>query len=280
MKRVFLILAASLALSASAAAQTSDWRTPDPQNLWIIDTNKGRIIVELAPDIAPNHVERIKLLTRAGFYDSRTFFRVIDGFMDQTGDPLNNGTGSSAQPDLQPEFTFRRGMALPFVTAATAPPGGSIATATELGFSGVMPLRSMPSMQMMVTADGQVSSWGLFCPGVVGMARGDAYDSANSQFFLMRGTKHQLEQQYTPLGRVISGMEAVRSIKTGEPVAEPQDRMITVRLAADLPEADRPKIEVLDTRSAAFKARVEAEKGNRGSAFDICDVDVPSRVAQ
>jgi len=280
MKRVLLSLAAVLALAAPAAAQDAEWRTPDPADLWIIDTNKGRIIVELAPGMAPAHAERVKMLSAFEFYDSRTFFRVIDDFMAQTGDPLNDGTGSSAQPDLAPEFVFRRGMDMPFTKGASTPPDNHIAVTTEQGFVGVMPVRSMPSMQMMVTADGKTDSWGMFCPGVAGMARGEPLDSANSQFFLMRGTKRQLDRQYTPFGRVIWGLDVVRAIKTGEPVVEPQDRMTTVRVASALPEAERPRLEVMNTGSAAFKARLEAEKAKRGAAFDVCDVEIPVRLAE
>lgn len=280
MKRVLTILAASLTLAAPAAAQTGDWRTPDPENLWVIDTNKGRIIVELAPQVAPAHVARVKMLSEYEFYDSRTFFRVIDGFMDQTGDPLNDGTGGSAQPDLEPEFVFRRGSQTPFAKVGDAPPDELIGSFTDLGFIGSLPVRAMPAMQMMVTADGKAPAWGVFCPGVVGMARAEAENSANSQFFLMRGTKHKLDRQYTPFGRVIWGMDVVRSIKTGEPVPEPQDQMTRVRVAANLPEDERPKIEVMDTRGAAFKALVDAERTGRGRDFDICDVDVPARLAE
>lgn len=280
MKRVLLTLAAVLAFAAPATAQDADWRTPDPADLWIIDTNKGRIIVELAPGMAPAHAERVRMLSNFEFYDARTFFRVIDDFMAQTGDPLDDGTGGSAQPDLAPEFVFRRGMAMPFTTAATAPPDNRVAVTTELGFVGVMPVRSMPSMQMMVTADGKTEGWGMYCPGVAGMARGEPFDSANSQFFLMRGTKRQLDRQYTPFGRVIWGLDVVRAIKTGEPVAQPQDHMTTVRVASALPEAERPKIEVMDTRSDAFKARLAAAKAERGAAFDVCDVEIPVRLAE
>lgn len=278
MRRAALILAASLALAAPATAQTSDWRTPDPQNVWVIDTNQGRIVVELTPQVAPAHVERIRMLTKYEFYDNRTFFRVIDDFMAQTGDPLNNGTGASAQPDMEPEFIFRRGMGSGFAKVGSAPADDVVRGVTDVGFIGVLPVRSLPEMQMMITADGKAPAWGLFCPGVAGMARGTPENSANSQFFLMRDTKPDLDRQYTPFGRVIAGLDVVRKIKTGEPVPEPQDKMTKVRLLADMPEAERPKVEVMDTRGPAFKALVEAEKARRGPAFDICDVEIPAKV--
>src|SRR5262249_28425281 len=89
------------AAAASAIPPTTpaDWRTLDPENVLVIDTNKGRIFVELSPEIAPEHVARIKLLTRQRFYDGLKFHRVIDGFMAQTGDPLGTGEGQSPYPN-------------------------------------------------------------------------------------------------------------------------------------------------------------------------------------
>jgi cyclophilin family peptidyl-prolyl cis-trans isomerase len=77
----------------------------DPDNMLILDTTKGRVVIALRPDLAPGHVERIKTLARKGFYDGVVFHRVIDGFMAQTGDPTGTGTGGSKLPDLKAEFT-------------------------------------------------------------------------------------------------------------------------------------------------------------------------------
>ena len=123
-----VLFAAALSAAAPAVAQTpkpnlppvagspvapgepaaADWRTPNPDDVLVIDTNKGRIIVEMLPEVAPNHVTRIKELTRSGLYNGRSFFRVIDQFMAQTGDPEDRGTGGSDKPDLTQEFVFRR----------------------------------------------------------------------------------------------------------------------------------------------------------------------------
>ena len=76
----------------------------DPENTLILETSKGRVVIALRPDLAPNHVERIKTLARKGFYDGVPFHRVIEGFMAQTGDPTGTGTGGSDLPDLKAEF--------------------------------------------------------------------------------------------------------------------------------------------------------------------------------
>ena len=76
----------------------------DPENTLIIETTHGRVVIEMRPDLAPKHVERIKQLAREGFYDGIVFHRVIDGFMAQTGCPQGRGTGGSKYPDLPAEF--------------------------------------------------------------------------------------------------------------------------------------------------------------------------------
>jgi cyclophilin family peptidyl-prolyl cis-trans isomerase len=76
----------------------------DPENTIIMETTKGRVVIELRPDLAPGHVERIKTLSRQGFYDNVPFHRVIEGFMAQTGDPTGTGSGGSDLPDLKAEF--------------------------------------------------------------------------------------------------------------------------------------------------------------------------------
>lgn len=76
----------------------------DPENTLVIETTKGRVVIEMRPDLAPKHVERIKKLAREGFYDGIVFHRVIDGFMAQTGCPKGTGTGGSDYPNLPAEF--------------------------------------------------------------------------------------------------------------------------------------------------------------------------------
>ena len=76
----------------------------DAENTIVIETTKGEVVIELRPDLAPGHVDRIKELAREGFYDGIVFHRVIDGFMAQVGCPQGTGTGGSSKPDLKAEF--------------------------------------------------------------------------------------------------------------------------------------------------------------------------------
>jgi peptidylprolyl isomerase len=153
----------------------------DKANAIVIDSSKGRIVIKLRTDVAPQHAERIKQLARDGYYNNVPFHRVIDGFMAQTGDGKNfNGTGGSKYPNLAAEFS------------------------------------NVP-----------------FKRGVVGMARGNAPDSANSQFFIMFAEGSFLNGKYTVVGDVVSGMDVVDKIKRGEPVADP-DKMLKVQVASDI----------------------------------------------
>jgi peptidylprolyl isomerase len=176
----FLAVVAALMTIAPALAQPLPANL-DKENALVIDTTKGRVIIKLRPDLAPNHVERMKQLARDGYYDNVPFHRVIDGFMAQTGDGQNfNGTGGSKYPNLKAEFT-----------------------STE------------------------------FKRGVVGMARAQSPDSANSQFFIMFADGPFLNGKYTVVGEVVSGMQVVDKMKRGEPVSDP-DKMLKVQVAADV----------------------------------------------
>lgn len=256
---------------AAPGPTAADWRTPAPDDVLVIDTNKGRILVEMVPEVAPLYTTRMRELALEHFFDGHRFFRVIEGFMAQTGDPENRGTGSSTKPDVRSEFTFRRGPETPFALAADQ-------SVAEIGFIKALPVMTQSMMLAPLTRDGKVSGWSLYCPGVAGAARGEEEHSANSQFFLMRNGYPALEKRYTAWGRVISGQDVVRAIKAGEPVPEPQDRMDRVRLLSDIPEAQRPKIRVIDTRGAWFKAEIARVRAARGADFTACDVIIPIEV--
>ncbi len=123
----------------------------------------GDVTIQLRPDLAPESAARLRTLTAEGFYNGCTFFRVIAGFMAQTGDPTNTGTGGSTLPNLPAEFT-------------------------------------------------QDAS---FLTGTVGMARTSDPNSANSQFFICFAPSTWLDGQYTIVGQVTAGMDAVQQIKKG-----------------------------------------------------------------
>jgi len=259
--------ALAFTVTGAAGAQTADWRPLDLDNTLVIETTKGRVVVEMSPAAAPNHVERVKGLARAGFYDGIIFHRVISDFMAQTGDPRGTGQGGSELPDLVGEFGFRRGFSAPFGEATTD-------KGVSTGYIGSLPVVTRSDDVMFLSADQSVEAWGAFCPGVAGMARQGQPNTANSQFFLMRGSERNLDHQYTAFGYVVQGLDVVYKLNIGQPPRVP-DKMVTVRVAADLPEAEQPRLQVMDPRSAAFRAHVAKRKKEEGDAFDICSVQLP-----
>ena len=170
-----------LGLSGQAAA--------DPNQL-TIQLKDGSVVITLMPEVAPQHVARIKELAEKGAYDNVAFHRVIEGFMAQTGD-VKYG---NMEKDFQPQMAGMGGSELPDLPAE---------------FSNVP-----------------------FERGVIGMARSQDPNSANSQFFIMFAPGDFLNGQYTVVGKVVSGMEHVDNIKRGDQsnngsVTDP-DRMIKV----------------------------------------------------
>ena len=260
-----------------AAPNDADMRTPDPNDLLVIDTTKGKILVELNDIAAPLATARVRELTRKGFYDGRAFFRVIDNFMDQTGDPLDTGMGASSLPNIAGEFTFKRGADTPF---APADRNGGM----EEGFVGSLPVESQSMDLGLLTVDHKVQAWGVYCAGVLGMARGDDPDSANSQFFIERTNAaspdhglHGLDKKYAAFGRVIAGQEVVDAIAVGEPPTQP-DKVVSVKVLADMPEATRPSVRIVDAASPWAKAQTARLEQQLAPDFTVCDVKLPVEV--
>jgi len=283
--------AASAAPAAPPASPSADWRDVDPNNLVLIDTRYGETAVELAPDFAPNHVARIRALIRAHFYDGKSFYRVIDGFVAQGG--IGEGTASTASygkaqmklwPALKAEFDAR-------ITKDTVftPLGSRDLFAPEVGHVDGFPVsREIKAGRM----------WIAHCPGTFAFARDNSDDSATTEFYIVIGeAQRRLDRNLTAFGRVIDGMQYVQKLNRGNPdVAQgviqnrkDQDSILRVRLAADLPPAERPHFQVMKTESPSFAAK-KAQKLNPAPDFyhrkppqvlDLCNTPAPvRRVAQ
>lgn len=114
MKRLLVAAALGLAMlmPTVASAQSAPGAAADPANTLVIELKTGKVLVRLRPDLAPKHVERVKMLAKEGFYNGLKWHRVINGFMAQTGDPRGIGIGGSKYPDLPAEFSqevYKRG---------------------------------------------------------------------------------------------------------------------------------------------------------------------------
>ncbi len=288
-----LAVAAVLGLAAAGHAQGgAAGQEVDPENILVIDTRHGDIVVTLYPEFAPRHVERVKTLARSGFYDGLTFHRVIDTFMAQGGDPTGTGAGDSDLPNVSAEFTNRVDLAGEavkigeirdgFLTIQGAPfskiSGADIVSAFPVGGGDMSLWRGLvlfhqPTALALMTGDGLVEANVQHCTGAASMARASDPNSANSQFFLMRGPAPWLDRKYSAWGQVVSGQEAVMALAVGEPPAFP-DRMRSVRVAADLPAERRPRVSYPQVEAAAVTAQAAElaarlqEAGSRD--FQVC----------
>lgn len=255
-------------------ASDDNWRPVASENLLVIELPAGPVAVELRPDFAPVHVERIKTLVRQGFYDGLNFHRVIEGFVAQGGDPKGDGTGGSDLPNLPPEFVRDSSAVTNFSSI------GRDRIAARVGFVDGMPVAAQPESLRSFRANRAVELWGAHCPGVMSMARASAPNSANSQFFLMIGdARLNLDRRYTTWGWIVDGFENTRRINRGEPPQRPTP-IVRMRLALDLPEAERPSVEVFNTASPVFPAYLKAAGyvDETGLVRDLCSVKAPRRV--
>ena len=251
---------------ADPAASPENWRPVDPERLFIFDTNKGRILIEAFPEVAPNHYNHFAAIIRSGDYAGTSFHRVIDDFMAQGGDIFALKGRESSEPSVAGEFTFRRDVAQMPLEATIGPEDSA-----KHGYYHGVPIQTQPSFFAEMSVDGLVESSIPHCQGIVSTARTDDPNSANGQFFLMRGYSPHLDRLYTSWGRVISGQDVVMSIKSGSrqnngAVTDP-DILEAATIAADLPEAERPKAFVMRTDTDAFRAALET-KGEP----NICDL--------
>ena len=295
MKRVlFGIIVSALAVGASHAADApaipaSAWRDVDPNNLVLIDTKYGETAVELAPRFAPNHAARVRALIRAHFYDGKSFYRVIDGFVAQGG--IGEGTAATKDypkdagalkkwPPLKAEFDRPAGSDVTFT-----PLGNADLFAPQVGHVNGFPVGRDPKSGRM---------WILHCPGTFAFARDNAEDTATTEFYIVIGeAQRRLDRQLTAFGRVIDGLQYIQKLDRGDPdVAagviqdkSKRDEIIRVRLAADLPPVQRPHYQVMRTDSPAFAAW-KAKRLHPAPEFyhrpvpqvlDICALNVPMR---
>ena len=253
--------------SASVFAQET-WRVLDPENTLVIDTSKGRIVLEMRPDMAPKSVERVKLLTREKIYDGLQFHRVIAHFVAQTGNPNNRDGGGTSHPNLPPEMKFKHKLGSGEIFA-------SVRSDDASGFLGSVPFQSTPINDAIRSEKGILRAWGAHCPGVAGMGRNEARDSANSEIFFMLDSARDLDRDYTVFGRIVVGMDILKSVNLGEPPANP-DIMKSVRVLADIPAAQRPKVSVLT--GFALSEEIAKVRQQKGADFSICDVFISSNV--
>ena len=263
------------------ASQPTDWRTPDPANVLYMQVPGGRVVIELAPDFAPAHVDNSRTLAHEHYWDGLSIYRSQDNFVVQFGDPTEEAADrkpiGSAKDKLPAEFT-RASEGLAF-DRLPDPDGW----APEVGFSNGFPAARDP-------ATGQ--AWLAHCYGTLGAGRDVAPDSSNgTELYVVDGqSPRQLDRNITVVGRVLKGMELLSVIPRGpEPMGfyeDPAQRtpIASIALASDVPEAQRTPLQVLRTDTPLFAQLVEMRRNRKDGWYkvpaghiDLCNVPIPVR---
>ena len=264
------------------AAPASAWRDLDPDNTLYLELPAGRVVIELAPGFAPEHIANIKALAQGGFWDGLSIYRAQDNFVVQFGDPDAGSAGarpypSGARAHLPAEFN-RGDKGVRFDKLPDRD-----GYAPEAGFAGGFPAGHDPKT-------GQL--WLAHCYGLLGAGRDTPPDSSTgAELYIVIGqAPRALDRQLSAVGRVVKGMELLSAIPRGpEPMgfyehAGQRTQILSIRLASSLPEAQRTPLQLLRTDSQAFIDATEARR-NRVDDFysipagyiDLCSVPLPVR---
>jgi peptidylprolyl isomerase len=283
-----LILLAALAIADAAppgktmaevlaASKSSDWRRPDAANTLYLELAAGRVVIELAPQFAPRHVENILTLARERYFDGLSINRSQDNFVVQWGDPDGRKPLGSGKKTLAAEFT-RPAAGLPFV--ALPDPD---TYAPETGFAFGFPAARNEKRD---------TAWLAHCYATVGAGRdNDADSGGGTEIYVVTGhAPRQLDRNITVVGRVLKGMELLSSLPRGTAPLGMYDKpgqfvpIKQIRIEADVPEAQRERIEVLRTDTSTFTDLVEARRNRRDEWYkvpagriDVCNVPIPVR---
>lgn len=301
MRLALLVIALSLVITAPAsaheasntkprsakeiidAAPASAWRTLDPANTLYMELESGRVIIELAPGFAPEHVANIKAMAKGGFWDGLSIYRAQDNFVVQFGDPDADDKAKAkplpagAKKQLPAEFTrASKDVAFDLLPDADG-------WAPQVGFIDGFPTAGDPKTG---------KAWLTHCYGMLGAGRSNEPDSSiGAELYVVIGqAPRALDRQLSSVGRVIKGMELLSATPRGpEPMGmydKPGQRVTinAIHLASELPVGERTPLQLLRTDSQAFIDATEARR-NRVDDFykipsghiDLCNVPLPVR---
>ena len=268
-----------------SAASKDDWRDVAPENLVIMQLGSAEIVIELAPQFAPEHVENLRTLIGAQYFDGLAVVRSQDNYVVQWGDRVGTPIDPEGEPrslgdareKVRGEFETRR-QRLEFTELEAVD-----AYADTVGFVDGFPV-----------AGDRRRAWLAHCYGMVGVGRGNAADSGNSSsLYVVTGhAPRHLDRNVTLIGRVLSGMETLASLPRGTgPLGFYESdaaatRIDAIVLASLLPEEGRPAWQRLRTDTDTFTSLVESRRTRHEPWFrekvgriGLCNVPLPSRPA-
>jgi peptidylprolyl isomerase len=276
----FFILITFVFMSACGAdnSASEQWRALDINNTVLLTLPQGKVVIELAPQFSPKHVEQFSALVKKSFYDGTKFYRVIDGFVAQAGPKDRSDKDKSVSVlAIEGQFSINKGW---FFTPVQNQDLFAAITGFKDGFA--------------LASDNKGTAWLTHCPGTLAMARGNEADSASSHFYFVIGqAPRYLDKIMTIFGRVVYGMEHIQAIKRtsvieGEYAVDSREytAITQMKLMADVPLNERIIIEVENTESTGFAQRLTKRRARESEFFykkpppvlDVCQVPIKSRL--
>ncbi len=265
----------------NAIKNKDEWRKVAIENMVVMTLPHGQVVLELAPQFSPKHVEQFTRLTKAKHYDGNKFYRVIDGFVAQAG-PVDDSPADREVPLLKLEGEWHTDKDWSFTLVQNKD-----LFAEKTGFKDGFALAHNPS---------EKKAWLTHCPGVIAMARGNDADSASSHFYITNGqAPRYLDRIMTIFGRVVYGMNHVQAItRTAtiegeeEVASSTHTPIVSMKMMADLPQEQQIHLEVKNTESKLFATKLE-ERIKRENAFffkkpppvlDVCQTPVLTRIVK
>ncbi len=268
-----------------ATATPHDWRPLDLENTLYMDLPIGRVVIELSAAYAPAHAANIRALAREGYFDGLSILRSQDNYVVQWGDPeAENAESGKARAmkqgknSLLPEYTRPLDNKLAFTRLPDVD-----GYAPQVGFSNGFPAGRNPKTQR---------TWLTHCYGMVGAGRdNDDTSGSGAELYVVTGhAPRHLDRNITLLGRVVQGMSLLSVLPRGTgPLgfyekAEQRVPIKSVRIAADVPAAERTNLEVIRTDTKLFTAMVEALRNRGGTWYkvpaghiELCNVPIAVR---
>jgi peptidylprolyl isomerase len=269
-----------------AQSNPAEWRAIAAENTLVMETARGTVVLELASAFAPAHVENLKVMARAGYFDGLAITRSQDNFVVQWGDPNAEDASKrkslgTAKATLPAEFTA----AISSISDFTLLPDAD-GYAPEVGFSQGFAVGRDKKAGLI---------WPAHCYGAVGAGRdvGEETGSGAELYVVTGHAPRQLDRNISIVARVISGIDVLSVTQRGPaPMgfyeqAEMRTAITSIRVGSDLPAAEQPRFEALRTDSASFAMLVEARRNRLDTWYkrpagyiDLCNVPLPVRVSR
>ena len=270
-----------------AAAPPSAWRTPDPHNVIYLEIAGGRVVIELAPHVAPNHVANIRTLIREHYFDGLAIVRSQDNYVVQWGEPVDMvppKAMKTAKKNLPPEFERSLSPA-EFAAFAFDRLPDVDGYAPQTGFASGFPAGRDPKRQAV---------WLAHCYGTIGVGRGgESTSGSGASLYAVTGhAPRHLDRNITVVGRVLQGMPLLSVMPRGTKAlgfyekASEYAPIKSIRVAADVPVGERTNLEVIRTDTPSFARAVEALRNRGGDWFkvpaghvELCNVPIAVRAS-